>query len=58
MFLWCLIGCSGISNTAYVTPKGYQLCGGDTDCEEDEYCGFVGVNTRPVCLKNNESKNQ
>ena len=30
-------------------PAGYRTCGNDTQCDDDEYCGFVEVDTYAVC---------
>ena len=45
-----LSGCHPVK--AHV-PHGHTLCQKDEDCNEDagEYCGFIGVDTYPVCRK-------
>ena len=33
----------------YTVPAGYQRCNSDPECPSGYYCGFVGVDTYPVC---------
>lgn len=33
----------------YTHPTGYQTCHSDLDCPHGTVCGFVGVDTYPVC---------
>jgi hypothetical protein len=33
----------------YYIPAGHKVCRSARDCRFPEYCGFIGVNTVPVC---------
>lgn len=33
----------------YTHPVGYKPCQTNYDCPKPSYCGFVGVDTYPVC---------
>jgi len=35
----------------YTVPAGYKPCRHNFDCGRGEYCGFVGVDTYPVCRR-------
>ena len=42
--------CCNHSTTVYTVPAGYQRCKGPrAKCPHNYTCGFVGVDTYPVC---------
>lgn len=45
--------CAINTTTHYRVPTGYQTCRANYDCNIDtnEYCGFVAVDTYPVCRR-------
>jgi hypothetical protein len=41
-----------LTSTKYHVPQGYtqnDICHSNWDCHHGTYCGFVGVDTFPVC---------
>jgi hypothetical protein len=36
--------------TAADAPKGAILCGNDSGCPDDYYCGFAGVDQPATCI--------
>lgn len=41
-----LVGCAAHH---YYVPEGYKTCRYSGDCPRGYHCGFVGVDTYPVC---------
>ena len=35
----------------YSVPPGHKVCHRNSECHAGEYCGFIGVDTYPVCRK-------
>jgi hypothetical protein len=50
LFISCLLAACCASHPATV-PQGYMVCHSDHECnlKAGEYCGFVAVDTVPVC---------
>lgn len=38
-----------LNGHVYTVPTGYKVCTHPASCHRPEYCGFVGVDTVPVC---------
>jgi hypothetical protein len=38
-----------VNGRVYYVPAGHKVCNDLVHCHFPEYCGFVGVNTVPVC---------
>ena len=38
-----------VNGYSYGIPAGHQRCQTNYDCHAPQYCGFIGVNTVPVC---------
>ena len=59
LMMMCVVmmACTGAGVSAPVVgaknPMGYKPCSSDMSCDEDEYCGFVGVDTGAVCRSDN-----
>lgn len=50
LLLVMLVGVACAPNPAnYRVPQGYQRCSSDIDCPHGTHCGFVDVDTYPVC---------
>jgi hypothetical protein len=44
--------CVPACHPVYTHPAGYQSCHNNYDCHgHGEFCGFVGVDTYPVCRR-------
>lgn len=48
MTFLALTSCA-VNMNNYKVPEGYRPCRFDGDCHHGERCGFVGVDTYPVC---------
>lgn len=33
----------------YTVPAGHKTCSGPADCPLHSHCGFMGIDTYPVC---------
>jgi hypothetical protein len=50
VLLAMLVGVACAPNPAnYHVPQGYKTCSGPMDCPAGTRCGFIGVDTYPVC---------
>lgn len=38
-----------VNGRVYYVPPGHKVCNLPDHCRAPQYCGFIGVNTLPVC---------
>jgi hypothetical protein len=58
--LWSLVDCnwrSASSPSQMALISGLRRCQSDVDCNDDDHCGFVAVDTYPVCRPGSHSQN-